>query len=329
MNDSWTRRHLLGTTALGLALSRSSLAAQAPAAAPNPAREAANVERDVVVGRGGEVELRCDIYRPTGSATPKRTAIIHFHGGGFSGGDKSVLAPILQPVAALGYVNIAAQYRLSGAARWPAQIEDAKTTIRWTRANAARLGIDPARIVVAGYSAGGYLALFASGTQNEPRYEGTGGNAGVPTTVAACLSYFAPTGAAGGPGFRRMVPLPPDSSEEAWQEVEIQKHIKGMPPTAVFQGLADAMVVPEVSESLSRQLRAAGVPTEIHEFAGVSHEFVQFPEFAAICAQLIDSFLERHVVNPRTYPAFVGGRGGGGGEAGMGAGGARGAGGPP
>jgi len=304
MNAPWTRRQLLGTTAIGLALTKAATAAEPPAAAPNPAREAANVERDVIIGKGGDIDLHCDVYKPTGSAKPKRTAIIHFHGGGFARGDKSVLAAQLQPISALGYVNIAAQYRLSGVARWPAQIEDAKTAIRWTRANAARLGIDPARIVLAGYSAGGYLALFASGTQNDARYEGTGGNAGVPTTVAACLSYFAPASAA---GIRRSLPMPTDSSDEAWQEVQIEKHIKGMAPTAIFQGLADTLVTPDVSENLCKQLRAAGVPTEIHEFGGVSHEFVQFPEFAAICAQLNDSFLDRYVVNARTFPAFGGG----------------------
>jgi acetyl esterase/lipase len=45
-------------------------------------------------------------------------------------------------------------------------MEDVKASIRWTRANASRLGIDPARIAVAGYSAGGHLALFAAATAN-------------------------------------------------------------------------------------------------------------------------------------------------------------------
>ena len=49
------------------------------------------------------------------------------------------------PITARGYVSIAAQYRLSGAAKWPSQIEDARTHVRWVREHASQLGIDPKR----------------------------------------------------------------------------------------------------------------------------------------------------------------------------------------
>jgi hypothetical protein len=68
-----------------------------------------------------------------------------------------------------------------------------------------------------------------------------------------------------------------------------------------------------------KQLRDAKIPSELHTVAGVPHEFVSIPEFAESTAQLADFFLERHVINPKTYPAFGAGRGGGrGGEAGGG-----------
>jgi acetyl esterase/lipase len=69
-------------------------------------------------------------------------------------------------------------------------IEDVKTAIRWTRANAVSLGIDPARIVIVGYSAGGHLALTAAGTQNRRELEGSGGHAGAGTQVAACVAFY-------------------------------------------------------------------------------------------------------------------------------------------
>ena len=147
----------------------------------------------------------------------KRMAMIHFHGGGFAGGSKDGLAARLQTMSARGYVEHrrAVPAFATASRSGPSQIEDVKASIRWTRANASRLGIDPARVAVAGYSAGGHLALFAAGTQNRPEFEGKGGNAGVPTNVAACLAYYAVTGPAW-EGFRRQFPMPEGSSEEAW-----------------------------------------------------------------------------------------------------------------
>ncbi|MGH9254251.1 MAG: alpha/beta hydrolase [Vicinamibacterales bacterium] len=320
---TWTRRLFLGT--LGASVAASEWAAltaraQGQAPAPNPARDAANVEKDVVFGKGGDVDLHCDIYKPSGAAS-KRMAILHCHGGGFAGGNKNNLAARLQSLSALGYVNLAVQYRLSGVARWPAQIEDVKAAIRWTRANASRLGIDPVRIGVAGYSAGGHLALFAAGTQNQSQYEGGGGNPGVGTQVAVCMAYYAVTGPAW-EGFRKGFPMPEGSSEEAWKQAEPGTHIKGFPPTVLYHGLADTTVRPESSEDFLRLLRGANIPCELHEFAGVPHEFVGIAEFADSTARLNDFFLERHVINPRTYPPFGAGRGGGGrgGEAGRGGG---------
>jgi acetyl esterase/lipase len=316
---NWTRRSFLGTLGAGVVASEfGSLTtlAQGQGPAPNPARDAANVERDVVFGKGGDVELHCDIYKPPAGAS-KRMAILHYHGGGFAGGNKNNLAARLQSLSALGYVNIAAQYRLAGVARWPAQIEDVKAAIRWTRANASRLGIDPARIGVAGYSAGGHLALFAAGTQNQAQYEGSGGNAGAGTQVASCMAYYAVTGPAW-EGFRKQFPMPEGSSEEQWKQAEPGTHIKGFPPTVLYHGLADTTVRPESSEEFLKLLRGANIASELHEFAGVPHEFVGIPEFAESTARLNDFFLERHVINPRTYPPFGAGRGGGRGGEGRG-----------
>ena len=305
-----TRRSFLGTVASGVALSQLTLdAAQGAAGAAAPA---ASVEKDVVYGKGGDTDLHLDVYKPTGAAN-KRMAIVHYHGGGFTGGSKDNLAPRLQTMSARGYVNIAAQYRLAanGAARWPSQIEDVKASIRWTRANASRLDIDPARIAVAGYSAGGHLALFAAATANRAEFEGKGGNAGVPTNVAACLAYYAVTGGAW-EGFRRSFPMPEGSSEEAWKQATPGTYIKSFPPTVLFHGLADVTVPPESSADFLKLLREANIPSELHTFAGVPHEFVGIFEFAESTSHLADFFIERHVISPRTYPPFGAGRRGGG-----------------
>jgi acetyl esterase/lipase len=266
------------------------------------------VEKDVVFGKGGDMDLKLDIYKPP-AGTEKRMATIHFHGGGFAGGSKDSLSERIRPYAALGYVAIAAQYRLSGQAGYPALIHDAKAAIRWVRANAKTLGIEPQRIGVVGYSAGGYHALFTAGTGNKQEFEGSGGNAGVGTQVAACMAYYPATS----------IPatmLPPGSDESTRRAATPTTYIAaGFPPTVVFHGMKDTTIPIESSQRLVQQFRDANVPVEFHAFEGVPHAFDSHPEFAVSCAQLADLFIDRHVLNPRTYPPFQpggdGGRAGG------------------
>src|SRR5690242_2765649 len=139
-----TRRGFFGAALAGTAVPALRLDA---AQNQRSTRSAIAVEKDVVFGKGGDLDLKLDIYRPP-PGKEKRMATIHFHGGGFRGGSKESLAERIQPFAALGYVAIAAQYRLSGQAGFPALIHDAKAAIRWVRANAKTLGIEPQRIGV-------------------------------------------------------------------------------------------------------------------------------------------------------------------------------------
>jgi len=291
-----TRRGFVGAAFAGSALPL--LAAQSGSV---------GVEKDVVFGKGGDMELKLDIYKPP-AGKEKRMATIHFHGGGFAGGNKESLAERIKPYAALGYVAIAAQYRLSGQAGYPALVHDAKAAIRWVRANVKRLGIEPQRIGVVGYSAGGYHALFTAGTGNRPEFEGTGGNAGVSSQVAACIAYYPATN----------IPanmLPAGADEFAKRGANATTYIAaGFPPTAVFHGFKDTTIPIDSSQRLVQQFRDANVPVEFHAFEGVPHVFDSNPEFAVLAAQLADLFLDRHVVNPRTYPPFQAGGGARGGR---------------
>ena len=130
-------------------------------------------------GKGGDIDLLLDVYHPPQGVTPKRMAIIHLFGGGFFVGNKNA-GYIVNDAKALGnrgYTNISANYRLQTQGSWPAQIHDVKAAIRWTRANAAKIGIDANRIAIAGYSAGGMLSLMAAGTNGKAEFEGNGRHA--------------------------------------------------------------------------------------------------------------------------------------------------------
>jgi len=300
-----TRRTFFGTALAGTAVPVLRMEA---AQNQSSTQSAIAVEKDVVFGKGGDMDLKLDIYRPP-AGKEKRMATIHFHGGGFAGGSKDALAERIKPYAALGYVAIAAQYRLSGQAAFPALIHDAKAAIRWVRANAKSLGIEPQRIGVVGYSAGGYHALFTAGTANRQEFEGTGGNAGVSSAVAVCLAYYPATN----------IPasmLPANVDDQAKKAANATTYVaEGFPPTAVFHGMKDVTIPIESSQRLVQQMRDAKVPVEFHAFEGVPHAFDSNPEFAVLSAQLADLFMDRHVVNPRTYPPFqAGGDGGRGGR---------------
>ena len=293
-----TRRGFIGAALAGSAVPRLSAAA---GQGPEPAQSKVAVESNVVFGKGGDMELKLDIYRPPAGVTQRQMATIHFHGGGFTGGNKESLAERVKPFAARGYVAIAAQYRLAGQAGYPALVHDAKAAIRWVRANAKTLGIDPQRIAVVGYSAGGYHALFTAGTGDRPEFEGNGGNAGVSTKVAVCLAYYPATNVPGNM-------LPAGSDDAAKKAANSTTYIAtGFPPTVVFHGMKDVTIPIESSKRLVQQFQDAGVPVEFHAFEGVPHAFDSNPEFAVLSAQLADFFIDRHILSPRTYPPFGGG----------------------
>jgi acetyl esterase/lipase len=260
------------------------------------------VEKDVVFGRGGDRELLCDVYRPPSGQT-KRTAVVHIHGGAFRGGSKEG-ARTAGPLAALGYVGVAMQYRLSQEAKWPAQIQDVKACIRWTRANADELGIDPDKIVVAGYSAGAHLALVAAGSQNQAPFEGEGGNAGVGTGLGACIAFYAPSIVRRPADGGEHVLLGSNTGVEAYRSINPISYVApGYPPTILLHGTADQSVPVEFSVRLYQAMMDARVPVELHIVEGVTHIFDAHREFAELSAEWIDLFLDRHVVNPRIYPS--------------------------
>jgi acetyl esterase/lipase len=309
MTNEMTRRSFFGATLAGAALPAFGVGV---GQSQKPAQPGVTVEKDVVFGKGGDMDLKLDVYRPP-AGSEKHMATIHFHGGGFARGSKDALSDRLRPYAALGYVAIAAQYRLSGQAGFPALIHDAKAAIRWVRANAKTLGIEPQRIGVVGYSAGGYHALFTAGTANRAEFEGAGGNPGVSTQVAVCLAYYPATNISGSM-------MPADTTAEARRAAAATTYIAaGFPPTAIFHGFKDVTIPIESSQRLVQQFRDVNVPVEFHAFEGVPHAFDSHPEFAVATAQLADLFIDRHVLHPRTYPPFQAG-----GDGGRGRGGTRG-----
>jgi len=268
------------------------------------------VEKDIVFGKGGSIDLTLDVYQPPAGVTPKRMAIVHLFGGGFFVGNKNAgyIVNDVKALGARGYTNISANYRLQQQSSWPAQIHDVKAAIRWTRANAAKLGVDANKIAVAGYSAGGMLALMAAGTNGKKEFEGDGGNAGVSSDVNACIGVYPLASAQIATGLFPQGQATPENIAAASPTSYISATFA---PTIFVHGTKDGTVPVQSSIDFFGKLQALNVPTTMTLIQGADHAFDNnAPDAVEVMAASIDLFLDRLLVNPKPYPSFGGGGGG-------------------
>ena len=310
------RDFVRASSALAAAPAFAAMTARAQPPGPPPAPDIGKLraEKDIKFGKGGDIDLLLDVYHPPEGVTPKRLAIIHLFGGGFFVGNKNA-GYIINDAKALGnrgYTSISANYRLQSQGSWPAQIHDVKAAIRWTRANAAKLGVDADKIVIAGYSAGGMLSLMAAGTNGKAEFEGTGGTPGVSSDVNASIGVYPLASAETAKGLFPQGQATPENIAAASPTSYISAKFA---PTIFVHGTADKTVPLASSLDFFNKLNAAGVPTALTAIQGAAHAFdVGALDAVETMAQSIDLFLDRLLVNPKPYPAFgppPGGRPGG------------------
>jgi acetyl esterase/lipase len=126
---------------------------------PPPDRDDVTKRDRTVPGRKGDPDVPIRIYTPRAPSRGARGCVVEIHGGGFIMGDVAMMDPWCQAVAALcDAVVVSVEYRLAPEHPFPAGIEDCHAALSWTAAHAGELGVDPARIAIAGQSAGGGLA---------------------------------------------------------------------------------------------------------------------------------------------------------------------------
>ena len=120
--------------------------------------------RDVTWKAVDGLELLARIYEPTGAGAPSsgRMAVVEVHGGAWCDNDRKAGTVYNKMLAASGVVVVAIDFRMGHAHKHPAGSDDVADAVRWTRARADELGVDPACVVLAGSSSGGHLAWLAA-----------------------------------------------------------------------------------------------------------------------------------------------------------------------
>ena len=255
------------------------LAATASAEGPEPDARIVYAEPE-----GGDLELH--VFRPAGwKPSDERPAIVFFFGGGWTGGAPPQFYPHARHFADRGLVAISAQYRTktSHGVDPFACIADGKAAIRWVREHAAALGVDPARVVAGGGSAGGHVAASTAFLEDP-----AGGDEDAARPVALMLFNPVIDTTEKGYGAEKVAGRELDASP-------VHRVRPGAPPTIIFHGTADTTVPFENVERFERLMREAGNRCELVRYEGEKHGFFNYarnPEIYADTIEKADDFLE-------------------------------------
>ena len=128
---------------------------------------------DTPYARPAGLELLARVYRPRDAPPAPRAALVYVHGGAWARSDRTGDAILCEALAASGRVVVALDFRQAPDHRFPAASADVAAGVRYTRAHAGRLGVDPARIGLLGSSSGGHLALLLAVQPGAPEGAGT------------------------------------------------------------------------------------------------------------------------------------------------------------
>lgn len=225
------------------------------------------------------------VAKPSGS--PTHTAIVLFHGGGWTGGTVTQFNAQTKELAQRGMVVVNVQYRLI--AKAPSNespeicLEDAKSAMRWVRSRAKDLQIDPDRIVAGGGSAGGYLA---AATALVPGWDDPHDNLQVSSKPNALVLFF-PVINVGPEGYNqnRFGDNPRKYSPEAYLS-------KNSPPTIIEGGADDKLVQPQLLKDYKAKCDAAGARCILDFYPGQGHGFANKEPYTSITLNAVIHFLK-------------------------------------
>lgn len=243
-----------------------------------------------VGGHDGAV-LPVTVYRPDGAAAGPRPLAVYLHGGGWVVGNAASAGWLCSGVAAAtGAVVVAVDYRMAPEHRFPTAALDGHAAVAGLVADAAGLGVDPARVALFGDSAGGNLSAVVSLLARD---------GGGPAIAAQALLYPATDATLSSPSVHRLADAPildlddilgyrghylgpdGDPTDPRVSPLLAASHA-GLPPTLVQTAEHDPLV--DDGRRYADALAAAGVPVRYTCYEGMPHGFLSFPGVAGAAA---------------------------------------------
>lgn len=235
----------------------------------------------------GELKLQVH-YPPSWKATDKRPAIVFFFGGGWKNGTTAQFLNQATYLATRGMVAVRADYRVSSRQQTTPEsaVEDAKSAVRWVRARAAELGVDPQRIVASGGSAGGHLAACTGMTDT---YEAKGEDTKISSRPNAMV-LFNPALDLAALEVAEKWPEGKGDGKAIVPQIDPARFIKsGLVPTVVFFGTADRML--DHARSFADKSKALGNRCEVFTAAEQPHGFFNRSPWQEVTLRQTDVFL--------------------------------------
>lgn len=249
-----------------------------PKAAPIKPPAGVLYEPDLEYGTGAGEKLKLDFARPEklDQAAP---CILVIHGGAWAGGNKAQHTDLIFKFAQQGYAAATVQYRFCPKHRFPAQVEDVKCAIRYLRANAEKLKVNPQLLGAIGFSAGGHLSMMLGTMDKEDGLEGEGGNSDQSSKVQCVVSFFGPTDLE-----RKDIPAksvfllsnfvgttPEEDKGERKRASPITYLNQGDAPLLIFQGTKDSLVPHTQALVMAEAMTKASVPGRVELMIGADH----------------------------------------------------------
>ena len=258
-------------------------------------------KKNIVYCEMGARKLSLDVFYPTQKNKKTRTAILIIHGGGWRTGNRTQHYAMAQRLANLGYVCITPEYRLSTEALFPAAVNDIKTSLRWVRSRAKEYNIDPEKIAVLGFSAGGELAAFMGTTNGIAEFEGkdctvkSSSNVQAVIDIDGILAFIHPESGEGDDSKRisaatNWFGYSKTDNPELWKKGSPLTYAgKNTPPTLFINSGVDRMHAGRTD--YIKILDQHKIYSEVKQFEGSPHSFCLFEPWFSPTIKYIDDFL--------------------------------------